>query len=247
MKKLFSLILALCMVCMLVPAVAEEDVTGEWYLKTMKQGETEYDAGAINYNITMTLNADGTGTMLSPTSEEPTPGSWTLEGDKITVTFEDSPIGGTVADGIITLSEGEMVMTFSREANEVIQVAEVNPAATVMNFDGVWTPKYVGYNGMTIDISQAGQEMPGVILKDGTLNFTGTSSISAAFGSNPLPLTFADGTLSFSLALGEMALTIKAEMLQDGMMALTLDVGMSIVLYMEKTGEASETQEEPAA
>ena len=30
MKKLFSLILALCMVCMLVPAVAEEDVTGEW-------------------------------------------------------------------------------------------------------------------------------------------------------------------------------------------------------------------------
>ena len=104
MKKLFSLILALCMVCTLVPAVAEEDVTGEWYLKTMKQGETEYDAGAISYNITMTLNADGTGTMLSPASEEPTPGSWTLEGDKITVTFEDSPIGGTVADGKITFA-----------------------------------------------------------------------------------------------------------------------------------------------
>ena len=31
MKKLFSLILAVCMACMMIPAVAEEGVAGEWY------------------------------------------------------------------------------------------------------------------------------------------------------------------------------------------------------------------------
>ena len=29
MKKLFSLILALCMACMLIPAMAEDSITGE--------------------------------------------------------------------------------------------------------------------------------------------------------------------------------------------------------------------------
>ena len=243
MKKLFSLILALCMVCMLVPAVAEEDVTGEWYLKTMKQGETEYDAGAIGYNITMTLNADGTGTMLSPTSEEPTPGSWTLEGDKITVTFEDSPIGGTVADGIITLSEGEMVMTFSREANEVIQVAEVNPAAAAEDFEGTWDIAYVGYNGTIIDPSTTGQEMPGLVVENGAMKFTGNSSMSQAFGTNAIPLTFADGALGMSVSMGETSYGIKLEMLEDGMLALTANMG-STEVYMYFVKAAAE---EPAA
>ena len=243
MKKLFSLILALCMVCMLVPAVAEEDVTGEWYLKTMKQGETEYDAGAIGYNITMTLNADGTGTMLSPASEEPTPGSWTLEGDKITVTFEDSPIGGTVADGIITLSEGEMVMTFSREANEVIQVAEVNPAAAAEDFEGTWDIAYVGYNGLIIDPSTTGQEMPGLVVENGAMKFTGNNSLSQAFGTNTIPLTFADGALGMSVSMDETSYGIKLEMLEDGMLALTAAIGsMSVQMFFVKAAA-----EEPAA
>ncbi len=243
MKKLFSLILALCMVCMLVPAVAEEDVTGEWYLKTMKQGETEYDAGAINYNITMTLNADGTGTMLSPTSEEPTPGSWTLEGDKITVTFEDSPIGGTVADGKITLSEGEISMVFTREKPEGIKVADVNPAAAAEDFEGTWEIAYVGYNGMIIDPSTTGQEMPGLVVENGAMKFTGNSSMSQAFGTNAIPLTFADGALGMSVSMGETSYGIKLEMLEDGMLALTANMG-STEVYMYFVKAAAE---EPAA
>ena len=243
MKKLFSLILALCMVCMLVPAVAEEDVTGEWYLKTMKQGETEYDAGAIGYNITMTLNADGTGTMLSPASEEPTPGSWTLEGDKITVTFEDSPIGGTVADGKITLSEGEISMVFTREKPEGIKVADVNPAAAAEDFEGTWEIAYVGYNGMIIDPSTTGQEMPGLVVENGAMKFTGNSSMSQAFGTNAIPLTFADGALGMSVSMGETSYGIKLEMLEDGMLALTANMG-STEVYMYFVKAAAE---EPAA
>ena len=37
MKKLISLLLVLCMACMLIPALAEEAVTGDWYLHIMKR------------------------------------------------------------------------------------------------------------------------------------------------------------------------------------------------------------------
>lgn len=41
MKKLISMILIVCMACMMIPAMAEEDLTGEWYVKTMSQGEQD--------------------------------------------------------------------------------------------------------------------------------------------------------------------------------------------------------------
>ncbi len=235
MKKLISLVLVLCMACMLIPAMAEDSLAGEWY----------YSASGVT--MTLTLAEDGSASFLMPGAETASTGSWTLDGEKITVTIDDSPLDGTYADGQITLGNENMSMVFTREKPEEIKMAEVNPDAAAEDFDGEWTPKYVGYNGMVVDVSLANQEMPGVILKDGALSFTGSSSVAAVFGTNALPMTFADGALSFSLSVGEMALNIKAEMLQDGMIALTLDVGMTLILYMEKTGEASGTQEEPAA
>ena len=243
MKKLISLVLILCMACMLVPATAE-DVTGDWYLKTMKQGETEYDAGSIGYNISMTLNADGTGTMLTPTSEEPLSGSWTLEDGKITITFDNSPIEGTVADGAISLAEGEQTMIFTREAGQAIQLAEVNPAAAAEEYEGDWTVKYVGIAGMTIDASLSPEPMPSANITDGGLKFVGEGSLGQMFGENALPLTYADGAMSFSLTMGETSIEIKAEMLQDGMMALSVIMGDTVTsLYFVK----AEAAEEPAA
>ena len=56
MKKLFSLILALCMACMMIPAVAEEGVAGEWY------------ASLGGMTMVLNLAEDGTAemTMLLP-------------------------------------------------------------------------------------------------------------------------------------------------------------------------------------
>ena len=225
MKKLISLVLILCMACLLVPAMADEDVTGEWYLKTMKNGDTEYDAASIGYNLVMTLNADGTASMTMPGSEEPQSGTWTLEGDQITVDIDNSPVSGTVADGAITLTEGEQVMTFTREQGEAIQLAEVNPAAAAEDFEGDWTIKYVSMAGMVIDASLSQEALPGLNITDSALKFTGESSMGTMFGDSALPLTYADGALSFVMTLGETSITIKAEMLQDGMLGLTIDMG----------------------
>ena len=54
MKKLISLVLALCLACMLIPAVAEDDVTGEWY------------ANMSGIAVKFTINADNTFTMEVP-------------------------------------------------------------------------------------------------------------------------------------------------------------------------------------
>ena len=152
-------------------------------------------------------------------------------------------VEATVADGKITLSEGEISMVFTREKPEGIKVADVNPAAAAEDFEGTWEIAYVGYNGMIIDPSTTGQEMPGLVVENGAMKFTGNSSMSQAFGTNAIPLTFADGALGMSVSMGETSYGIKLEMLEDGMLALTANMG-STEVYMYFVKAAAE---EPAA
>ena len=53
MKKLISLILILCMACLLVPAMAEDDVTGDWYYAGMGD------------SVRFVFNADGTAKLIT--------------------------------------------------------------------------------------------------------------------------------------------------------------------------------------
>ena len=57
MKKLLSLVLALMMACMLIPAMAEgQDVTGDWYLTDV----SGMNVANLGMSMIVTLNADGT-------------------------------------------------------------------------------------------------------------------------------------------------------------------------------------------
>lgn len=231
MKKLFSLILALCLVCMLVPAMAEDSMAGEWY--------TNFSG------VTMVLNLgdDGSAQLSMPGTENTAAGTWALDGEKFTLTLDDSPAEGTYVDGTITLSEGDMSMVFTREKTEGIKVADVNPAAAAEDFEGTWDIAYVGYNGLIIDPSTTGQEMPGLVVENGAMKFTGNSSMSQAFGTNAIPLTFADGALGMSVSMGETSYGLKLEMLEDGMLALTANMGPTeVYMYFVKAAA-----EEPAA
>lgn len=249
MKKLISLFLILCMACMLIPAMAEDSAAGTWYLAELTQEGKTVNPSTVGMSWTITLDANGNATsimVMGDDNEEHT-GTWTQDGANVTVTIDDEPASFVFADGKLSISMGEeaqMVFTQEESAAAGITVADVNAGAAVEDFNGVWTPKYAGVSGMVVDASLIGQELPGFTLKDGSLLFTGSSTISSAFGSNALPMTYADGALSYTLSAGSMSLSIKAEMLQDGMMAVTFDVGMTLVLYMEKTGEAAEA---PAA
>ena len=231
MKKLFSLVLVVCMACMMIPAVAEDSIAGEWY------------ASLGGVTMTMNLAEDGTAAITMPGSEDAAAGSWVLDGEKITVTIEDSPAEGTYADGTITLGDEDMTMVFTRELPKAIEIAAVNTAAAAEDFDGTWEIVYIGYNGTIVDTSTTSEQLPGLLVENGAMQFTGESSLAQVFGTNALPMTYADGALSMSVSLGETSYGLKLEMLEDGMLSLTASMGdMSVNMYFVKAAA-----EEPAA
>ena len=88
MKKILSLILAFCMTLAAVPALAE-DFAGDWYFIML--GMT---VG------TMELKAEGSAVVHSQSGDEETTreGTWTAEGDTVTVNIDDQPLS-LVYDG----------------------------------------------------------------------------------------------------------------------------------------------------
>ena len=66
MKKLVSAILAVCLAAMLVPALAEDDITGAWYLNRAKtQGVEEMRVISDEIQMTFTFREDGTAELFS--------------------------------------------------------------------------------------------------------------------------------------------------------------------------------------
>ena len=248
MKKLISLILVVLLLCMALPAFAEEDITGDWYLKTMKMGDQEYDAASIGYAVTMTLNADGTMTMAMP-GQEPIAGTWVMEGDKITVTADDSPAEGVVSDGMITLSQEDMEMIFTRDVVEAITLAEVKAAETAEEFYGDWTCVYVEMEGKVIEISVVGMGTPKVIISETGLEFydeeDGAMTIMLKINKLEAPV-FEEGKLTAKAVADAMNtdFSMTAELLEDGMLKLTMVSNDSpMILYFVPTVPAESAGE----
>ena len=245
MKKLISLILVMLLICMAIPTMAEEDVTGDWYLKTMKMGDQEYDAASIGYVIVMTLNADGSATMAMPTTGESSTGTWTLDGDKITVTIDDDPVEGTVSEGAIVLEQDGGEMVFTRDEVSTITLAEVKAAECAEEFYGNWTSVYVEMEGMVMDISVVEMGVPNVTISETGMEFFDEEDVlkdSDEFKPGDAPV-FAEGKLTAKAAADAVNsdFSIEAELLEDGMLKLTLISNDSpMVLYCTPAEPAAE-------
>ena len=246
MKKLISLILVMLLICMAIPTMAEEDVTGDWYLKTMKMGDQEYDAASIGYVIVMTLNADGSATMAMPTTGESSTGTWTLGGDKITVTIDDDPVEGTVSEGAIVLEQDGGEMVFTRDEVSTITLAEVKAAESAEEFYGNWTSVYVEMEGMVMDISVVEMGVPNVTISETGMEFfdeeDGILTLILKMNKLEAPV-FAEGKLTAKAAADAVNadFSIDAELLEDGMLKLTLISNDSpMVLYCTPAEPAAE-------
>ncbi len=81
MRKLFTLMLALCLALTMMPAMAEEDFSGTWYLQLM--GLT---------GGTFELKADGAcvATAAVTGEEQTVEGSWSAEGNTVTLNIQDT-------------------------------------------------------------------------------------------------------------------------------------------------------------
>ena len=82
MKKIFALMLALCMMLAAVPVLAETDFTGTWYLNM---------AGITC--CTFELKADGTCAGASAANaEQKLSGTWSAEENAVTLTIGEQPL-----------------------------------------------------------------------------------------------------------------------------------------------------------
>ena len=223
MKKLIALLLALAMFCVLVPAMADEGLTGEWY-------GTMYGAA-----VTMTFNDDGTYTMAVAGQSQG--GTYELRDGIVYMDGVDDPAQGFVFDGTSLVNE-QYGVTFTRENNvQDIVIADPNPEAPVEAFSGEWVCRYLSMSGVTLDIQQMPEEMlaelgsiPGMTI-DGTSVTINGAGIETLTGEAAIEMTYADGALT----VDKDGVTIQVQMLQDGMTALTISMyGMEyITLWFE--------------
>lgn len=247
MKKLISFVLALALCCMLVSAVADVDVTGAWYMKTMKAGDVEYDASAMGLSMTIILNEDGTAATQGMGGAAQT-GTWTLDGDQITVTIDGAPASGTVTEETLTLEADGQTMILTREAPAgAIEVADVVAAESIEEFYGEYVLTYMDMDGSLVSAAVFGGMYPNLKLDEGVIEFVASSEqdiFAAIFNVMGLQGEFADGVMNVAATLEGADTTGMIEKLEDGMIKVTLINGEENTIFYYAPAEAAE---EPAA
>ena len=235
MKKLISLILALCMACMLIPAMAEEDLTGEWYGTLFGMG------------IVLTLNADGTYAFMFG-GEVQEAGAWKTEDGNVIMEPTESDNPTTVMeiqDEGLYYSEMDMTMTRNPEdAAPAIEIAPAKPAASAEEFYGEWACYAVLLDeGMVVDYETYAEEnedeMPNIIITADSVTFEGEGQVADLFGLLPFTPSFADGILTISAGLEDSGLAFTAETLEDGNIMCTMgpDDSPLVVVYAPADAE----------
>ena len=106
MKKLTAMLLALCLLLALVPALGEGDISGTWYM-TLADVNMGY----------VTLNADGTALADINSVGGMGIGIWKLDGDKLTITEVGGSLDFVVGEDKLTCSR--FPVPFSRDAGKV--------------------------------------------------------------------------------------------------------------------------------
>lgn len=246
MKKMISLVLALCLACMLIPAVAEEAVTGEWY------------GSFMGMTCSLVLNEDGT--FALDMAGNATSGKWVDENGTLTFTGDDFTGTAAVADGVLTMTDGVMGMsiTFGREKPEAAYTpAEPKVDATLEDYAGKWGVAYIGMAGTLLDVNAFASMMTSALGAD-SVNVDVTAQMSADIEGTSIIIgrgtdseqtlegTFADGKLTVAAPEGTEAAgaTLEIVLLEDSVLHMSTTVGEQTQdVYLVKV----EAAEEPAA
>ena len=160
MKKMMALVLGALLAALLLTAVAEADVpTGEWYLVEAVTSGMHMNPAELGMSVTLFLNEDGSAKVTSVyEGEEPEEesGTWTQEGNVVTVTTESGPVELTLADGRLsmTIEVGEMI--YAQEKPAAAELPQPVAAESEEQFFGVWTPRELISQGVHVDLADAG-------------------------------------------------------------------------------------------
>ena len=178
MKRWIAMLMCAGMLVCALPVLtfAEgDDISGDWYLVRMKQGEEEMDASLLSLvgmTAVLTLNTDGT--MVLDLGGDKSDGTWVYENGAGTITSNDSDVAFTVADGELSMGEGEEWMYFSRE-EPVAEAFEQSPlveAPELADFNGDWKGVTIVAAGIPLPMSMGGGSEINISIQDGNITYT---------------------------------------------------------------------------
>ncbi len=236
MKKIISLLLALCLISLLAFAVAEADFGGTiWYLTSLEQGGTALDPAALGMEVILTLNADGTCTM-SGFGDDST-GTWSSDGEVITITEDGSQeqVFSINENSELVLDMGDGKMIFSTTAPEVSTPSVTFVAAESENaFFGTFKPVSINAMGMDMPPEMVfGEDIPVFTIEAGKVITTMGEGDKAQVEEEPA--VFEDGLLNIFDPEGGETPVATVQMAEDGSIVLVLEQdGMTMMIITEK-------------
>ena len=223
-KKVISLVLALCLTLVLVLASAEnEELTGSWYTEM------------FGTPVELVLNEDGTATMSG--SEF----TWEKTDTGIKIIGNGTTIEGSLTDGVLTLSEEGMTFSFTREKPVAIVLAEPKTDAVLEDFNGTYAIAYVKafetYMPAEKAIGMGLMAIPNIVIENGAISLgemeqTREDDITVAMFSliTQAPAELKDGKLVSSPSTEFLSPEFSITLLQDGMISLEMLGGGEVLL-----------------
>ena len=228
MKKIAAILLAL-LVCLGVALAEETDFTGTWYATEIVMGEMNISVASLGMDMSLTLQADGTG--VSASGGESAECTWVMENGSAVVTSDGESMAFTLVDGKLVTEQEGAYLYFEREKAEVETYvpAEAKADAAMADYNGVWDAVIAEMLGMQMSVEAMGMSMQ-VVVNDGAVMLVEGVGEEATYAETTAVVE--DGALVLQGEDGNVAL----QLLQDGVMVMSQDMGEGLVvsIYFEK-------------
>lgn len=235
MKKLISILLVICLAVMLVPAVAEDDVTGMWYLTRAKAQGVDMVVVSDEFAITINFRADGTADLYSKYpggDEERAECTWTFDGSEISFIEADSGIAETAKyeNGELILEQEGATMILTREQYKPYEMSPAVKAESIDQFYGAWVPSVSFQYGMmsTFDEVMPPEQRARMAISAEGMQETASDGTVTVYENPAVDPETGVLTASYEVAEGYAA-TIELTLLEDGTMLMTASfMGMEL-------------------
>ena len=147
MKKLL-VVVVLFLLCVSAVSLAEDSITGKWYLAEIIQDGLNYPAQNVGIDMTLEILPDNT--FIFTIGGTPKTGKWKQDGNTYTLGKKEAVLDG----GTLSMDSGSMKMIFTRTAGEPT-VPQPLHAGSEDEFTGSWVLDQVGTNGVVVPVGNA--------------------------------------------------------------------------------------------
>ena len=235
MKKLFAVVLALALCCLLLPSLAEgTDLTGTWYLnRTQIEGKNV--SLVENDFIVLEITADNTFTMSSSMFAETKTGTAKVENGVLILTAGEETLSFVIEGDELKYDIGTQVLYMSRTPGETMPLPVFAPAEKAEDFNGTWLPVAQVAYGFYVEMDEETRGTVGTLtIENGKITVQTGAVEGLSVDPSVYECTFSDGMLLASdntLFPSEMGLSLR----EDGSLFYDVALKMSEELTMETT------------